>query len=265
MLIHIRKLFLRGVLGVALFSGMMVTPVSAYSPYTTTSNGVYSSLASKDALIQSLLAQVRLLQAELLKIQTATMETFDSVNEEPEILPSEVTKADYTRGDINSLIQIVTYTDFDCPFCKMFHSTLNSLSKKYPDVAITYRHFPIEQLHPRAKELAIAAECVGSIKGDAAFWKFTDALFASRDIQSTTDMRKIPSLALQAGVSSSALSLCRKSEEARSAVEEDMHEGTQSGVQGTPMSFVFFDGEVGKISGAQPLSKLEDGVNELLQ
>lgn len=263
----------------AVFGGMLTTPVLAYTGSTT---GTYLAPAAKEALIQTLLAQVKLLQAQLVELQKAeamraqqgtednrkpfaeAMREQHEIKDNRKLFPSAVTAADYTKGSLTAPIQIVTYTDLDCPFCKMFHTTLSSIAKNYPDVAITYRHFPLEQLHPNAVGLAIAAECVGSLAGDAAFWKFIDGLFASREINKQTDMAQIPSLALQAGVSNSALTQCRQSEGARRAVEADSAEGVKSGVQGTPMSFVFYNGQVGEINGAQPLLVVEKTLNLLL-
>jgi len=246
----------------AVFGGMLTTPVLAYTGSTT---GTYLAPAAKEALIQTLLAQVKLLQAQLVELQKAeAMRAQQGTKDNRKLFPSAVTAADYTKGSLTAPIQIVTYTDLDCPFCKMFHTTLSSIAKNYPDVAITYRHFPLEQLHPNAVGLAIAAECVGSLAGDAAFWKFIDGLFASREINKQTDMAQIPSLALQAGVSNSALTQCRQSEGARRAVEADSAEGVKSGVQGTPMSFVFYNGQVGEINGAQPLLVVEKTLNLLL-
>jgi protein-disulfide isomerase len=178
--------------------------------------------------------------------------------------PVSVSEEDYIRGSALASINIVTFTDLECPFCKLFHSTLNSIVKSNKDVSIAYRHFPIEQLHPNAKEIAVAAECVGSIAGDDAFWNFTDSLFTSREVNEPTNMSKLAYYASKEGVSSLDFSSCRQSDIAKIAVEDDMAEGLYSGVQGTPHSYVFKDGVmVYPISGAQPLSTVERIIENL--
>ncbi len=179
--------------------------------------------------------------------------------------PSGVTSSDYTTGATDARIEIVTYTDFDCPFCKQFHDTIGTIIKEYKDVSVSYRHFPIETAFPNAKKLAITAECVGMLEGDEAFWKFADRLFASREVNETTDMEEVDSLAAKIGVSRSQIAKCQLSDVAREAVETDMGEGLYSGITGAPMSFIYLDGQVGRLDGAQPLHIVRQILDKLTE
>jgi protein-disulfide isomerase len=87
-----------------------------------------------------------------------------------------VNESDHIKGNRDAKVMIVEYSDFDCPFCTRFHATMNAIVKKYPatDVAWVYRHFPLEQLHPDAETVAVAAECVAKLEGNEGFWKFAD-------------------------------------------------------------------------------------------
>ncbi len=90
-----------------------------------------------------------------------------------------VTDADYIKGNANADYYWVEYSDFDCPFCARFHGTMNEVVAAYGDkIGWVYRHFPLEQIHPDARNKAIASECVGEMKGDEGFWQFTDAVLA---------------------------------------------------------------------------------------
>ena len=91
---------------------------------------------------------------------------------------SPVTETDWTKGDINAPIKIVEFSDFDCPFCGRFHESMDQIVKENPDVVWAYRHSPIAQLHPKAFYVSEVSECVGELKGQRAFWEFTDAYFA---------------------------------------------------------------------------------------
>lgn len=90
-----------------------------------------------------------------------------------------VTAADHIRGDINAPVKIVEFSDIDCPFCKKFHTTMQEVMKTYGKdgkVAWVYRHLPLTQLHPDAKNKAEASECVTEIGGKDKFWAFVDRL-----------------------------------------------------------------------------------------
>lgn len=88
-----------------------------------------------------------------------------------------ITEADYIKGSADAAVTIIEYSDFDCPFCSRFHTTMNQVSEKYDDIAWVYRHFPLDQLHPNASTIAVASECVGELGGDEAFWTFADGYF----------------------------------------------------------------------------------------
>jgi protein-disulfide isomerase len=88
-----------------------------------------------------------------------------------------VTDKDHIKGDINAPVKIVEYSDLECPFCKRFHSTLQEVVDSYDgQVAWVFRQFPLAQLHPKAVREAEAAECVASLGGNTAFWKFIDKI-----------------------------------------------------------------------------------------
>ena len=45
------------------------------------------------------------------------------------------------------------------------------------EVMWIYRHFPLDGLHPEARDKAVASECAASLGGNDAFWAFADELF----------------------------------------------------------------------------------------
>ncbi len=95
-------------------------------------------------------------------------------------LMNEITADDHYIGNLDAPIKIVEYSDFECPFCKRFHQTMHNIAESYgPDELVwVYRHFPLESIHPQAKALAVASECVAKSAGNNGFWAFTDAYLA---------------------------------------------------------------------------------------
>ena len=227
------------------------------------------SAEQRRELLNKLSSQVTELQAqlqEMIKVEISEKAQLEIVRKDEVLSIKTPTPADYTKGDAKARVQIVTYMDLECPFCKMLHTTLDTILKKNPEVSITYRHFPLVELHPNAEKLAIATECAGQIGGDKAFFSVVDSIFKSRSNDSTTNMGKVSSFIKKAGVSKSAQAKCVKSKAAKEAVEADLAEGEDLGVQGTPQSYVYLDGiYVSEIQGAQPLSVIEDMVKDLVK
>lgn len=92
----------------------------------------------------------------------------------------EVRKDDHVRGAKNPKVYVVEYSDFECPFCKQFHPSLQQALTDYKDkVAVVYRHFPLESIHPSARILAEGSECAAEIGGEDAFWEYHDKVFES--------------------------------------------------------------------------------------
>lgn len=171
---------------------------------------------------------------------------------------------DHIRGNPNAPIVIVEYSDYDCPFCKNFHETMNKVMSDYGKdgkVAWVYRHFPLEQLHPSAPYIAQASECVAELGGNEAFWKFSDLVFGERETNEQTNTTRLTEFAVSSGVSGSAFDACIKDERTKKLVEEDFADGINAGAKGTPYSLILVGGQQGVINGAQPyeyVSKILD-------
>lgn len=86
-----------------------------------------------------------------------------------------VTADDHIYGNKDAQVTIVEYSDFECPYCKQFQPTLKRIvDESNGGVNWVYRHYP---LHQHSFEKLVAAECVSKIKGNDAFWKYSDLLF----------------------------------------------------------------------------------------
>ncbi len=92
---------------------------------------------------------------------------------EGEIVVSE--EGDHILGNPDAPIKIIEYSDFECPYCKIFHATLNKIvAESNGNVSWVYRHWP---LHQNSFEKVVAAECVAQIKGNEAYWQYSELLF----------------------------------------------------------------------------------------
>lgn len=178
-----------------------------------------------------------------------------------------VDSTDYIKGNPNAPILIVEYSDYDCPFCKNFHETMTRIMDEYGvggKVAWVYRQFPLAQLHPNAERISQAALCVGELGGNDAFWRYTDLIFAERNLNEPTNITKLPEYAAEVGVKKDDLIACLESGKQQEAVNNSLRDGAQAGIQGTPQSFVIVGNQMAQIEGAQPYAVVKQIIDNLL-
>ncbi len=177
-----------------------------------------------------------------------------------------VTADDHIRGNPNAPIVIVEYSDYDCPFCKQFHETMKRIMEEYGAsgrVAWVYRHFPLESLHPSAPYIAEASECVASLAGNDAFWKFSDLVFGERGPNELTNVARLKEFAVTAGAESEGFDNCMSSKEKRALVDEDFQNAVAIGARGTPHSVILIGKEQITINGAQPYTVVKQMIDSL--
>jgi protein-disulfide isomerase len=178
-----------------------------------------------------------------------------------------VDNTDYIKGNPNAPILIVEYSDYDCPFCKSFHDTMNQIMDEYGadgKIAWVYRQFPISQLHPNAPRISEAALCVGEVAGNDGFWKFTDLVFGERAVNEATNISKLPEYAVEAGANQKDFMACLESGKMKDRVSTSYSEAVAAGIQGTPHSFVLVGNQQAPIEGAQPYEVVKSIVDNLI-
>ena len=179
-----------------------------------------------------------------------------------------VTSSDHIRGNPDAPIVIVEYTDLECPYCKVFHSTMQQVMTDYGasgKVAWVIRDFPIVSLHPKAENEAIAAECAESVGGSEKYWEFVDQVFAITPSNNGLDPAQLPVIAQQIGLDVNAFNTCLSSQKTKALVDADYQSGVKAGVTGTPTSFVITkNGVQTTIPGAQPYSYVKSVIDTIL-
>ena len=81
------------------------------------------------------------------------------------------------RGPAGAQVTIVEFGDFECPYCAQQEPILKKVLAAYPtQVRLVFKHLPLEE-HPKAKEKAVLAECVG-IVNQGRFWQAHDEQYA---------------------------------------------------------------------------------------
>ena len=156
------------------------------------------------------------------------------------------------RGPAAAPVTIVAFSDFQCSFCKQVIPTLTQILSRYGEkVKLVYRDFPIDGLHPQARNAAEAARCAHD---QGKFWEYHDALFANAP---KAGPEQLKTYAQQVGLDLPSFERCLASGTHAAAVQKSVDEAIRLGVTGTPAFFI--NGEL--LSGAQPL----DGFTRVIE
>lgn len=175
---------------------------------------------------------------------------------------------DHIRGNVNAPVTLVEYSDFECPFCKGFHTTVKRLVEESKgELRWVYRHFPLDEIHSKARKEAAASECAAELGGNDAFWKFADRFFAVTPSNNKTDLdATLPRIAREIGLDPAKFGACLASGKHDRRVEDDRQNGLSTGGNGTPWSIVVSkSGKAYPLSGAQPYANVKQLVDQALR
>ncbi len=175
----------------------------------------------------------------------------------------ETTKNDHVKGDLDALVTIYEYSDFECPFCKRFYQTPEQLVKNNDGLVNTvYRHFPLPFHDPLATTEALASECAAD---QGKFWEYHDEVFKRTESNNGLEVSELSVIARDLGLDAGQFKSCLDSEKHLGKVEIDIAGGQLAGVTGTPGSIIKNNktGEVRFIAGAYPIEALQEAIDEL--
>lgn len=180
--------------------------------------------------------------------------------------PATVTDKDHIRGNKNAKISLVEYSDYECPFCKRFHPTMQEIMKTYGDkVNWVYRHFPLS-FHQNAQKEAEASECINELGGNDKFWEYTDKIFERTTSNGTGfALDQLGPLAAELGINQTKFQECLDRGKYAQHVQDQETEGATAGVNGTPATFII-DGQGNSkmVSGAQPVTAFKTIIDQAL-
>ncbi len=172
--------------------------------------------------------------------------TNNNVVKQAEISISPITEKDHILGNPDAPISLVEFSDTECPYCKMFQSTMQTIMSTYGKdgkVAWVYRHFPI---HTKSRKEVEATECVNELGGNTAFWKMLDTIYTNTSGNNSLDAAKLPGFAKGAGVDITAFNTCWNSGKYAALAETYYQDAIKSGVQGTPYNVLVLKNKLSK-------------------
>jgi protein-disulfide isomerase len=159
-----------------------------------------------------------------------------------------------TRGPEGAPIEMIEFSDFQCPYCLRANPTVDQVLKVYgTKIRFTYRHFPIPS-HPNARPAAEAAQCANE---QGKFWEYHDRLFATASHLTDADLKAD---AATLGLDTSKFNACFDEHKYKADIDADIQAADEAGVDGTPAFFI--NGRM--ISGAQPFDVFKRIIEEEL-
>ena len=212
-----------------------------------------ATLEQVSAPIRALLTQERTVAARgayvnRLKASTPVAITLDP----PRVAVSDGGRP--AKGPSNAPVQIIEFSDFECPFCFRANPIVAQVMSTYGNrVRLVYRHLPLPN-HPNARPAAEAAACANE---QGRFWEYHDRLFANQSKLSAPDLKQH---AADLGLDTAKFNACVDSRRFQKDVDADMDAAQLLGVSGTPHFFI--NGRA--LSGAQPFEAFKTVIDEEL-
>ena len=141
------------------------------------------------------------------------------------------------KGAQSPRVTIVIFSDFECPYCRLFARVADQLLEAFPnDLRVYTMHFPLS-IHRNAASAAIAATAAGR---QGKFWEFHDIVL---DAQGTLHQSPNPTILYDAWAEELGLDLERFRRDQndpaiRAAVEAQRAQAQRAGATGTPAVYV---------------------------
>lgn len=137
-----------------------------------------------------------------------------------------------TRGPQGAVLEIVEFSDFQCPYCAQARPVIDSLLSAHPDdVRYVFRHFPL----PIHEHAARAAQAALEAQRQGEFWSYHALLFENQAALADTEL---VGYAEAMGLDSEAFERALAEGTHQQRMHEDMDLGLSLAVTGTPTFFV---------------------------
>ena len=148
-------------------------------------------------------------------------------------LATAISAEDHAQGPAGAAITLVQYGDYECPYTRLSRHSVHQLQRELSDsLRFVFRHFPLEEIHARARAASAAAEAAAQ---QTDFWTMHEYLFEHQNALADADLKRY---AVELGLDSDRFARDRTSPEVESRIDRDLASGERSGVPGTPTFFV---------------------------
>lgn len=144
------------------------------------------------------------------------------------VSPSSYVAGSPVFGSQSAKTLLFVFADFQCPYCAKVKDALQQLVASRPDVALVYKHYPLQEIHPEAMGAARAA---WAAQQQGHFWPFHDILYAH---QNRLGDELYLEAAKELGLDLVQFNVDRRGERSAAAVKLDQELADGLGLSGTP-------------------------------
>jgi len=138
-----------------------------------------------------------------------------------------------SRGDVNSPVTIIEFTDFQCSACGGLYPVMEEVLRSYGSrVHFVIRDFPLTRVHENAFR---AAQAASAANAQGKFWEYIDVLFKN---QSSLDAESLKKYATQLGLDRKRFDAEFVGGKYDAEIRRDIEDGEMYGVEGTPAIFI---------------------------
>lgn len=156
---------------------------------------------------------------------------FLSPSKKEQVQPSSLKQ----KGSSGAPVEIVEFTDFQCPACGVAQITLKQFEDQYPGkIKLIFKHYPL-RYHQFAMAAHRAAECANS---QGRFWPLYDLLYGFQRQWIGQDPAIFTKYAQALEMDESRFETCMKSTEPDMAIQQEIQEARQRQVGATPTFFI---------------------------
>lgn len=144
----------------------------------------------------------------------------------------------HTQGPADAPVRIEEFGDFECPPCGLFHPILKEMQREFGDkLQVTFREFPLTQIHQHALAAASAAEAAGMQR---KFWEMHALIFEhQKEWKTSYDVKPIfEGYAKQIGLDVERYKRDVASDRVEQRIYLDMKRGQSMNVDSTPTVFL---------------------------
>lgn len=148
---------------------------------------------------------------------------------------------DHKKGNHSGKIQVILYSDFQCPFCLNANFALDRLIETYQDkICIAFRHYPQIEFHEQSLLAACSAEAASN---QDKFWEMHDLLFKN---QKNLNPYMLYELAHSIGLNPDKFHQDINSPNTQDKIFFDIASCKDNGISGTPSFIINGDKHIGE-------------------